>query len=83
MSSEFAAEYAVSGWFKWSAIEDMHTWHAGFRLTSNSGSVNQNAMALGDRTLGMWIGGPATSNVMALATYSYIDLNGNGVDNSW
>jgi hypothetical protein len=83
MSSEFAAEYAVSGWFKWVAIEDQHTWHSGFRLTTNEGVADQNVHAMGDRTLSMWVGGPATENIIALATYNYIDLNGNGEANLW
>ena len=31
----FADEYSVSGWFKWTEINDQNLWHAGFRLTIN------------------------------------------------
>jgi hypothetical protein len=78
------AEYAVSGWFKWTQFEaEMNTWHAGFRLASNTGEDNTNKDKMGDRTLGLFVGGPATDNILGFVTYTYTDLNGNGNPNNW
>lgn len=51
-------------------------WHLGFRLTINQNY--QNADNLGDRDLAFWVG---NQGVVAFATYSYSDLNGNGNPN--
>lgn len=48
-------EYAVIGWFKWTAKEKK-PWHSMFRFTINDEEVNENAGLLGDRTLAAFVG---------------------------
>lgn len=59
----------------------MEPWHLAFRLHINKEEQNQNAVRLGDRTLGAWVS-PAQEGIYAFATYSYANLNGAGDPNA-
>lgn len=50
-----------------------------FRLTINDEEHNDNAGKLGDRDLAAWVG---SSGNLHFATYSYVDLHGNGNPNA-
>lgn len=82
-SPSFYEEYAVSGWFKWSALESQSIWHTAFRFTINNEHINENTRLLGDRALALFVGNEMTNNIYAFTTYSYTDSNGNGNPNYW
>lgn len=78
--SAFAHEYAMAGWFRWKEVEKQDPWHLMFRLTMNDVNTNKNADVLGDRVLSAWLGKDG-GGVIALSTYSYLDMNAKGNPN--
>lgn len=51
----FPHDYSVSGWFRWTPMDNQREWHFAFRLTMNEPSMKEENI-LGSRDLSMWVG---------------------------